>query len=128
MHVSLQEDSNEQAALQAAEIKTKQENEEQCPAKTKDETKADASNNLGTESLSDNISSQFNQAFSTKLYTSVFSIFEMPPEILQHIYSENFMKALITNSLCEEAEFNIQKQEGCETYFFEGYPSGNYIK
>ena len=70
-------------------------------------TKANASSNLGTESVSDNISSQFNQAFSTKLYTSVFSIFEMPPEILQHIYSENFMKALITNSLCEEAEFNI---------------------
>ena len=63
-----------------------------------------------------------------KLYTSVFSIFELPPQILQQIYPENFMQALITNSLCEEAEFNIQKQEGCETYFFEGYPSGNYIK
>lgn len=126
MHVSPQEDSNEQAALQAAEIKTKQENEEQCPEKVNGETNLGGSHN--TESASDNISTQFNQAFSTKLYTSVFSIFEMPPEILQHIYPENFMKALITNSLCEEAEFNIQKQEGCETYFFEGYPSGNYIK
>ena len=38
------------------------------------------------------------------------------------------MSALISNSLCEEAEFNIQKQEGYETYFFEGYPLGNYIK
>ena len=38
------------------------------------------------------------------------------------------MESLIQNSITEEAEFNIQKQEGCETYFFEGYPAGNYIK
>ena len=38
------------------------------------------------------------------------------------------MQALITNSMCAEADFNIQKQEGCEVYFFEGYPAGNYIK
>jgi len=38
------------------------------------------------------------------------------------------MHTLVSNSRTEEAEFNIQKQEGCETYFFEGYPAGNYIK
>ena len=70
----------------------------------------------------------FEQAFDSKLYSSVFSIFEVPADILLQIYPESFMQGLITNSICEEAEFNIQKQEGCETYFFEGYPSGNYIK
>ena len=38
------------------------------------------------------------------------------------------MESLVQNSINEEADFNIQKQEGCETYFFEGYPAGNYIK
>ena len=66
--------------------------------------------------------------FSNKLYSSIVSIFEMPPQILCSIYSENFMQALLRNSMVDEVEINIQKQEGCETYFFEGYPAGNYIK
>ena len=66
--------------------------------------------------------------FSNKLYSSIVSIFEMPPQILCSIYSENFMQALLRNSMVDDVEINIQKQEGCETYFFEGYPAGNYIK
>lgn len=67
-------------------------------------------------------------AYDRKLYESVFSVFEVPAQILLQIYPEKFMQALISNSMFEDAEFNIQKQEGCDTYFFEGYPSGNYIK
>ena len=52
-------------------------------------------------------SSQFEQAFDSKLYSSVVAIFELPPQVLLSIYSENFMQALITNSMCEESEFNI---------------------
>ena len=47
------------------------------------------------------------QSFDVKLYTSVFSIFELPPQILLQIYPENFMQSLIANSMIEEAEFNI---------------------
>ena len=47
------------------------------------------------------------QSFDAKLYSSVFSIFELPPQILLQIYPENFMQALIANSMIEEAEFNI---------------------
>ena len=49
----------------------------------------------------------FQTAYDSKLYESVFSIFEVPSDILSQIFTESFMQALISNSMCEDAEFNI---------------------
>ena len=52
----------------------------------------------------------------------------MPPEMIASVFPSAFTQGLIATCIYDDADLNIKKQEGQETYFFEGYPSGNYLK
>ena len=63
-----------------------------------------------------------------KLYQNAKEIFEGAPAQLLTSYSEEFLTGVQSHCDCEETNYSIQRRSDGEFFFFEGYPSGDFLK
>lgn len=63
-----------------------------------------------------------------KLYQSAKEVFENAAAHLLSSYSEEFIAGVQSHCDCIDTNYNIQRRSDYEFFYFEGYPSGDFLK
>jgi hypothetical protein len=70
----------------------------------------------------------FESMLNRKLYQSAKEVFENAPAQLLSSYSEEFLTGVQSHCDCPDTNYNLQRRSDCDFFFFEGYPSGDFLK
>lgn len=70
----------------------------------------------------------FESMLNRRLYQSAKEVFENAPAQLLSSYSEEFLTGVQSHCDCPDTNYNLQRRSDCDFFFFEGYPSGDFLK